>query len=179
MTNNENSAFQGEKIWFQVAIIGLPTGTQLEIMRHLSTNHDKFLPDITENLRAGKTKPKGINYRLVEVQNHNDPSIAELEGSHALVYAVSSRCVLDKCKEVLLTIYDEFSGRVPLIILLDNAINTEEEPINLLGLTKMIELGIQNLRIFSFDKTTGEGLSVAFQWLTSYFSLGDGDIKDK
>ncbi len=182
LTSNEPSRFQNGIVWFQVAIIGPPSGIQLEILGHVSREHGRHLPEITEKINTMSSIPQGINYRLVEIHGASDPTITNLEGVHALVFVVSSDCNLNLCKEILLKIYEKFSGQIPLIVLLDKAIsknNSIEQPIELLGLTKLIEYGISNLRIFSVCKKTGEGLSKAFNWLSGYFSMGDGDIINK
>ena len=176
MTSNEPNTFQNGIVWFQVIIIGPPSGIQLDILSHLSKEHGTHLPEITEKLKTGKSIPQGINYRLVEIHGASDPAITDLEGAHALIFLVSSESNFDLCKEILFKIYKEYSGQFPLVVLLDKSIsddNTIEQSIELLGLTKLIEYGIPNLRIFSVCKKTGEGLSKAFNWLSGYFS-GDG-----
>jgi hypothetical protein len=165
--------------WFQVVICGLPDSGQTKILKHLSEKHEKFLPEMTAHIEEGQTIPRGINYRVVEISGPSDPTLTSLAGAHALVFTASSDADFSACRNILLRIHQMFTCRVPLLVLVDKPLGSDgslNRPIELLGLADLIEVGVSNLRIFSVCSETGGGLYEAFDWLTSYFLTGDGDI---
>lgn len=171
---NEQNSF-----WFQVVICGLPDSGQTTILKHVSENHSKFLPEMTAHLKEGKSIPRGINYQVVEVSESSDTSLAPLAGAHALVFTASSDADFNTCRNVLLRIHKMFTCKVPLLVLVDHPQGSEyslDRPIELLGLADLVEVGVSNLRIFPICKEAGDGLYEAFDWLTSYFLTGDSDV---
>lgn len=171
---NEQNSF-----WFQVVICGLPDSGQTMVLKHVSENHSRFLPEMTAHIKEEKTIPRGINYQVVEVTESSDTSLTSLAGTHALVFTASSDADFSSCRNVLLRIHKMFTCNVPLLVLVDHPQGSEyslDRPIELLGLADLIEVGVSNLRIFSICKETGDGLYEAFDWLTSYFLTGDCDV---
>ncbi len=171
---NEQDSF-----WFQVVICGLPDSGQTTILKHVSENHSRFLPEMTAHLKEKKSIPRGINYQVVEVSESLDTRLSPLAGTHALVFTASSDADFTTCRNVLLRIHKMFTCNVPLLVLVDHPQGSEyslDRPIELLGLADLIEEGITNLRIFSICKETGDGLYEAFAWLTSYLLTGDSDV---
>ena len=180
LLNRRSENGEQDGFWYQVAICGLVDSGQTKILKHISRNHIQFLPEVTAHIEKGRTTPRGINYRVIELLGSTDPSLSSLEGAHALILTASSEDEFRSCRRILLKIHEMFSGDVPLLVLIDQTHlpdSSLERPIELLGLADLLEAGLSNLRIFSVCKESGTGLREALDWLTSYLLTDEGDVK--